>query len=122
MQNGLKLSPHDKELLAILADYGVSLSGMACEFSRQQGKGVGRFKGSMSYFAGQSYKISYDLMLCTYCGNLLPQTPCCPARFAWFKQQLIEQYLQAQAQPVAREVLLLPARREPLLLPPATAH
>lgn len=107
MQNGLRASQHDNELLAVLAEYSVNIS--ACEFSRQQDEGVGRFKGAMRGFGDGTYKISYDLMLCAYCGNLLPQTPCCPAKFARFKQQLIEQYLRAQSQPSVREVLLLPA-------------
>ena len=116
MMRGLVLSPHDRELLAILADYGADLAHMSCEFSRQQGQGVGHFKGALRNFGDGTYNISYDLMLCTYCGNLLPQSPCCPAKFQRFKQELIAQYLEKQAQPVEREVLLLPAWREPLLL------
>lgn len=117
MPNGLVLSQHDKELLTILVDYGINTSLMACEFSRQQSEGIARFKGAMRRFGDGTYKISYDLMLCTYCGNLLPQTPCCPAKFMRFKQPLIQQYLQERSKQPVREMLLLPAWREPLLLP-----
>ena len=116
MSNGLTLSQHDQDLIAILADYGVDLVHLSCEFSRQQGSGVGRFKGALRNFGDGTYNISYDLMLCAYCGNLLPQSPCCPAKFQRIKEYLIRQYEATQARPVEREVLLLPAWREPLLL------
>jgi hypothetical protein len=54
MPNGLALNPRDKELLAILSGYGVNTS---------------LIKGVMRGFGDGTYKISYDLMLCTYCGN-----------------------------------------------------
>ena len=41
--------------------------------TRQQGSGVGRTR------RGREYDISYNLMLCEYCGNLEPSSVC-PAK------------------------------------------
>lgn len=99
MNTAQALSPRDRDLLVILAGYGTDLTPMACEFSRQYGAGTGKFKGPMQSFGDATYRIEYDLMLCTYCGNLLPQQPCCPAKFQRFKDWLIGEYLAAQPTP-----------------------
>lgn len=68
-------------------------SQLACYMTRQQGSGRGRHseKGGFSILSGQSFSISYDLMLCEYCGNLMPRAHC-PAKM----RQLAERWLDGE--------------------------
>lgn len=70
-------------ILALVRDHGLPVEQLACEFSRQKASGVGVSS------RGRPYSISYDLMLCTHCGNLEPQEPCCPAKLRALKDRLL---------------------------------
>lgn len=65
-------------------------SQLACYMTRQQGHG--RKAGdpsSGSFFDAAGFTISYNLMLCEYCGNLEPRAHC-PAKM----RQLAERWLR----------------------------
>jgi hypothetical protein len=57
--------------------------------TRQQASGRGRHpeKGGFSILSGREFNISYNLMLCEYCGNLMPSAVC-PAKAAILKEQM----------------------------------
>lgn len=56
-------------------------SELACRMTRQQASGHGRHseRDGFSILSGQAFNISYNLMLCEYCGNLEPRAHC-PAK------------------------------------------
>lgn len=87
--NGLQRLPRDEEaaILDLVRANGLDASKLACYMTRQGGEGIGRFKGSTNYFAGRTYRISYDLMLCEYCGNLMPSAVC-PAKAQQLKERM----------------------------------
>jgi hypothetical protein len=70
-------------LLALVRGNNLSVSVLACEFSRQHGEGQGVSSRR------RPYAISYDLMMCKFCGNLEPQKPACPARLHVLKDRLL---------------------------------
>lgn len=68
-------------LLDLVRANGLDETKLACFMTRQQGSGRGRHpeKGGFSILSGQAFNISYNLMLCEYCGNLESQKVC-PAK------------------------------------------
>jgi hypothetical protein len=55
-------------------------SQLACHMTRQQDSGRGRHPDDgRGFLSGRSFNISYNLMLCEYCGNLEPRAHC-PAK------------------------------------------
>lgn len=74
-------------LLAMVREQGLPESRLQCMMSRQQGHGQGRFR-TPGLLRGETYSISYDLLMCTHCGNLEPQNPACPAKLRQLKERL----------------------------------
>lgn len=77
-------------LIALVREQGLEMSRIQCEMSRQQGGGRGEFKHG-TLLRGQSYNISYDLLMCAHCGNLEPQKPACPAKLRVLKDRLLSE-------------------------------
>ncbi len=73
-------------LLGLVREHNLPVEMLACHMTRQRGHGRG--KGPPGSFT-PTFSISYDLMLCEYCGNLDPQEPCCPAKLRALKQRLL---------------------------------
>ena len=75
-------------LLDLVRANGLDEAKLACYMTRQSASGRGRHpadgKGILS---GRAFNISYNLMLCEYCGNLMPQTVC-PAKAAELKERM----------------------------------
>lgn len=64
-------------VLELVRANGLDESQLACYMTRQQGHG--RKAGdptSGSFFDAAGFNISYNLMLCEYCGNLEPRAHC----------------------------------------------
>lgn len=79
-------------LLALIRANNLPIEALACHMTRQQGHGRGRHseRGGFSILSGQSFNISYNLLLCEYCGHLEPQKPCCPARLCLLREKLLQ--------------------------------
>lgn len=71
------------ELMALVEANNLPVAQLACEFSRQHGE------GNHTSPNGRKWAVSFDLSLCTYCGNLEPQQPACPAKLRQLKQRLL---------------------------------
>ena len=74
------------DLVELVKANDLPLSQLACEFSRQQGQGTHVTKGARP---GRIYTVSFDLELCAYCGNLMPQKPACPAKLRKLAERLL---------------------------------
>lgn len=90
MMKALQRLPKAEEqaLIDVACANGLDRNDLACFMTRQQDEGVGRFKGSTDYFRGRTYRISYDLMLCRYCGNLMPSR-ICAGKVQMIKERLL---------------------------------
>lgn len=90
--NALEPLPKTQHLaiLELIHAHELDESQLACYMTRQQASGRGRHSdtGGFSILSGQSFNISYNLMLCEYCGNLMPRAHC-PAKM----RQLAERWL-----------------------------
>lgn len=61
---------------------------LACHVTRQSASGRGRFPDDGRGFqSGRGFNISYNLMLCEYCGNLMP-SKVCPKKANDLKERL----------------------------------
>lgn len=85
---GLQRVPPEEEalLLAFVEAVGISRSTLVCKFSRQ--KGDGNFRD----YRERTWAISFDLVLCEYCGNfegMRQNTPYCPAKLRALRSQMI---------------------------------
>ena len=71
----------ESDLLELVRANNLDESLLACHMTRQQASGRGRHseRGGFSILSGQAFNISYNLMLCEYCGNLNPRAHC-PAK------------------------------------------
>lgn len=87
----LSITEQDALLMRVAAE-GLDVSQLACHMTRQQASGRGRHseKGGFSILSGQAFNISYNLMLCEYCGNLMPQRVC-PWKAEQLKQRLLSE-------------------------------
>ena len=79
----------ESALLDLVRANGLDETKLACFMTRQQASGRGRHseKGGFSILSGQSFNISYNLMLCEYCGNLMPSAVC-PKKASDLKERL----------------------------------
>lgn len=88
--DALELLPNHEYLAVLELVRGNNLpeSLLACYMTRQQASGRGQHseKGGFSILSGQGFNISYDLMLCEYCGNLEPRAHC-PAKMRQLAQR-----------------------------------
>lgn len=91
--NALQPLPQSEYLavLELVRGHNLPESELACHMTRQQDSGRGRHseRGGFSILSGQGFNISYNLMLCEYCGNLMPRAHC-PAKM----RQLAEKWLR----------------------------
>jgi hypothetical protein len=73
--NALQRLPLSEQhrLLSLANAHHLPTGDLSCFMTRQKGYGSGRTR------RGREYDISYDLMLCEYCGNLEPSSVC-PAK------------------------------------------
>lgn len=80
----------ERALIEVACANGLKREELRCHMTRQQGSGRGRHpeKGGFSILSGQGFNISYDLMLCEFCGNLKP-FEVCPAKVLKIKQKLL---------------------------------
>lgn len=88
MQALQRLSPSEETaLLDLVRANGLDASRLACNMTRQHGEGRGRHGHQGGFLDGRSFSISYNLMLCEYCGNLMPSAVC-PAKAAELKERM----------------------------------
>jgi hypothetical protein len=67
---------------------GLDTSKLACYMTRQTDSGRGRHPDDgRGFLSGRAFNISYNLMLCEYCGNLMPSTVC-PAKATELKERM----------------------------------
>lgn len=89
--NGLQRLQKSEEtaILDLVRANGLDASKIACYMTRQTASGRGRHpeRGGFSILSGQAFNISYNLMLCEYCGNLMPSAVC-PAKAAELKERM----------------------------------
>lgn len=76
------------QILALVRANGLDVSKLACFMTRQRDSGRGRFPDDGRGFqSGRGFNISYNLMLCEYCGNLMPSAVC-PAKANEIKERM----------------------------------
>lgn len=65
--NGLQRLPQNEEtaILDLARESGLEVFKLKCDYTRQKDSGSG-----VSKRTGREFDISYDLMLCKWCGNL----------------------------------------------------
>ena len=71
----------ESAIVELVQANGLDASQLACHMTRQQDSGRGKHPN------GQGFNISYNLMLCEFCGNLMPSA-CCPKKVADLKERL----------------------------------
>lgn len=77
-------------LLDLVRANNLDASRLACFMTRQQGSGRGMHPNDgRGFLSGRAFNISYNLMLCGYCGNLMPQTVC-PAKARELQERMKE--------------------------------
>lgn len=74
-------------LLELVRANDLDASKLACYMTRQQASGRGRHPDNGGFLGGRAFDISYNLMLCEYCGNLMPSAVC-PAKAAELKERM----------------------------------
>jgi hypothetical protein len=79
--NALEPLPRHEHLavLDLIRANNLDESALACHMTRQSASGRGRHPDTGGFLSGQAFNISYNLMLCEYCGNLEPRAHC-PAK------------------------------------------
>jgi hypothetical protein len=75
----------ERALVEVACAKGLTKEELRCHMTRQQGHGRG--KGPEGSFT-PTFSISYNLMLCEYCGNLEP-SEICPAKVLKIKERLL---------------------------------
>lgn len=79
----------EEALIAVACANGLTRNELRCEMSRQRGSGSGQWgKGANGLLEGASFNIEYDLLLCTYCGNL-NALDVCPHKANMIKERLL---------------------------------
>lgn len=77
----------ESALLELVRANSLDESKLACYMTRQQDSGRGRHPDNGGFLGGRTFNISYSLMLCEYCGNLMPSAVC-PAKAAELKERM----------------------------------
>lgn len=82
--NALQRLPKAEEqaLVTFALENGLTRGELTCKMTRQRDQGRGRHPN------GQGFNISYNLLLCEYCGNLNP-SDVCPAKVLKIKERLL---------------------------------
>lgn len=76
----------EQALIEVAVEHGLDRNDLACHMTRQQGHGRG--KGPEGSFT-PTFSISYNLMLCEYCGNLEP-SKVCPVKVEVIRRRLLD--------------------------------
>lgn len=89
MQALEKLSRSEETaLLELVRANGLDVAKLTCHMTRQTDSGRGRHPDDgRGFLSGRAFNISYNLMLCEYCGNLMPRAVC-PAKAAELKERM----------------------------------
>ena len=66
----------ESALLELVHANGLDASRLACYMTRQTDSGRGKHPNDGGFLSGRAFNISYNLMLCEYCGNLMPSAVC----------------------------------------------
>lgn len=75
-------------LLDLVRANGLDASRLACHMTRQTDSGRGYHPNDgRGFLSGRAFNISYNLMLCEYCGNLEPRAVC-PKKASDLKERL----------------------------------
>jgi hypothetical protein len=75
-------------LLDLVRANDLDESKLACFMTRQSASGRGKHpEDGRGFQSGMGFNISYNLMLCEYCGNLMPSAVC-PAKAAELKERM----------------------------------
>lgn len=69
----------ESALLDLVRANDLDASRLACHMTRQRDSGHGKHPDDGGFLGGRAFNISYNLMLCEYCGNLEPSAVC-PAK------------------------------------------
>lgn len=77
----------ESALLELVRANGLDASKLACHMTRQSASGRGRHPDNGGFLGGRAFNISYNLMLCEYCGNLMPSAVC-PAKAAELRERM----------------------------------
>lgn len=78
----------ERTLLDLVRANGLDASQLECYMTRQRASGHGRHPDDGRGFqSGRGFNVSYNLMLCEYCGNLMPRRVC-PAKATALKERL----------------------------------
>lgn len=87
--NGLQRISKSEEtaILDLVRENGLDASKLACHMTRQTDSGRGRHPDNGGFLGGRAFNISYNLMLCEYCGNLMPSAVY-PAKAAELKERM----------------------------------
>lgn len=72
----------EQALVSVALENGLTKDELKCNMTRQSDSGRGRHPN------GQGFNISYNLLLCEYCGNLMPSNVC-PAKVQKIKEKLL---------------------------------
>lgn len=77
-------------LLELVRANDLDETKLACFMTRQTDSGRGRHPDDgRGFLSGRAFNISYNLMLCEYCGDLIPQKVC-PAKARELRERMRE--------------------------------
>lgn len=79
----------ESALLDLVRANGLDESKLACYMTRQTDSGRGRHPDNGGFLGGRAFNISYNLMLCEFCGNLMPSAVC-PKKATELKERMKE--------------------------------
>lgn len=71
----------ESAILELVRANGLDASKLACYMTRQRDSGRG------IHSSGREFNVSYSLMLCEFCGNLMPSV-CCPKKVNDLKERM----------------------------------
>jgi hypothetical protein len=78
----------ERALLDLVRANGLDASRLECYMTRQRASGHGKHPDDGRGFqSGRGFNVSYNLMLCEWCGNLMPRRVC-PAKAAALRERL----------------------------------
>lgn len=78
----------EQALVNVALENGLTKDELRCYMTRQQDSGRGVHSDNGGLLSGRAFNISYNLMLCEYCGNLMPSVVC-PAKVLKIKDRLL---------------------------------
>lgn len=88
MNRALQRLPKAEEraLVEVACANGLTRQELKCHMTRQHDSGY--YVPKKGLWQGERCPISYDLMLCEFCGNLMP-SDICPAKVQMIKDKLL---------------------------------